>query len=41
MAGIVGGNPIRAADELDHHVGERLAAVRVHHRAATSPGVCA
>ena len=38
MAGIVGGNPIRAADELDDHAGERLAAVRVHNRAADLAG---
>jgi hypothetical protein len=30
MAGVIGGDAIRATDELDHHVGESLAAVRVH-----------
>ena len=38
MAGIVGGDPIRATDELDHHVGEGFAAVGVHHRAADLAG---
>ncbi len=38
MAGVVGGNAIRAAGELDHHVGERFAAVRVHNRAADLAG---
>jgi hypothetical protein len=38
MARVIGSDPIRAADELDHHVGQRFAAVRVHHRAADLAG---